>query len=239
MTYTNFENFCDSMMRYIKSAYDLSWGKDADKVAEAFISKPIYNLLAQDGSFSNRVFTLLSIPAKTAFSDVASDSYYSDAVAWAVENDVTSGTGNNAFSPEANCTRAQIMTFLWRAYGSATPTCTSNPFADVDENAYYYDAILWAIENGITTGISADAFGPDTSCNRAQAVTFLYRAAGSPTVSGTVGFSDVASDSYYKDAVSWAVANGITSGTGNNQFPPADTCTRAQIVTFLWRNLVG
>ncbi|MDY3926769.1 MAG: S-layer homology domain-containing protein [Anaerotignum sp.] len=174
-------------------------------------------------------------PAKSVnpFTDVPSGAYYEDAVIWAVEKGITSGTTETTFSPDASCTRAQMLTFMWRAAGSPKAT-GSNPFTDVSADAYYYDAVLWAVENGITSGISATTFAPDATVTRDQTVTFLYRAAGSPAANGS-SFSDVSSDAYYADAVAWAVQQNITSGTGDNQFSPNADCTRAQIVTFLYR----
>ena len=170
----------------------------------------------------------------TGFVDVPTNAYYADAVKWAVENGVTEGTSANTFSPDMSCTRAQMVTFLWRAAGSPAPKSTVNPFTDVQSGAYYYDAVLWAVEQGITSGTSATTFAPDVICTRAQAVTFLYRAAGSPAVTGG-SFADVAADAYYADAVAWAVSENITAGTGGNLFSPDVACTRAQIVTFLYR----
>lgn len=171
-----------------------------------------------------------------AFTDVAAGEYYYDAVLWAVSEGITSGTTATTFSPNASCTRGQMVTFLWRAAGSPKAS-GSNPFSDVSSDAYYYDAVLWAVENGITSGASATTFAPNATVTRSQTVTFLYRAAGSPAASDS-GFSDVSSDAYYANAVAWAVQNGITSGTGNRQFSPNADCTRAQIVTFLYRNAV-
>lgn len=167
------------------------------------------------------------------FSDVNPDSYYYDAVLWAVENGVTNGTGANTFSPDIAVSRAQMVTFLWRANGSPEAT-GANPFTDVDEDDYYYDAVLWAVGNGVTIGTSAETFSPDAVVTRAQAVTFQWRVAGSPVVSGS-SFDDVAADAYYVNAVTWAVANGITNGTGGNNFSPDASVSRAQAVTFLYR----
>ena len=139
------------------------------------------------------------------------------------------------FGPNQACTRAQMVTFLWRAAGSPAPASTENPFADIAQDAYYYDAVLWAAEQGITGGTGAETFSPNATVTRAQTVTFLYRAAGSPAVSGS-GFADVAADAYYADAVAWAADQGITSGTTAETFSPAQACTRAQIVTFLYRD---
>ena len=169
------------------------------------------------------------------FTDVYESDYYYDAVLWAVANGVTSGTSATTFSPNAPVTRAQMVTFLWRAYGSPKAT-GSNPFADVSADAWYYDAVLWAVANGVTVGTSATTFSPDAPVTRSQAVTFQWRAAGSPVVTGD-SFDDVAADAYYAGAVTWAVAGGITNGTGGNQFSPDVVVTRAQAVTFLWREL--
>lgn len=171
----------------------------------------------------------------SVFSDVSTKAYYSDPVQWALMNDITSGTSATTFSPDASCTRAQAVTFLWRAAGSPKPSSTKNPFTDVKAGTYYYDAVLWAVEQGITSGSTSTTFSPDAVCNRGQIVTFLYRANGSPTTSGNA-FSDVSSSAYYSSAVKWAVAEGITSGTSSKTFSPSANCTRGQIVTFLYRS---
>lgn len=181
-----------------------------------------------DASFSK-------IAASVNFRDVTQSDYYYDAVQWAVEKGITEGTSATTFSPGASCTRAQMVTFLWRAAGSPAPKSTVNPFTDVSASDYYYNAVLWAVENGITTGVSADRFAPGATVSRAQTVTFLYRANGSPAASGA-SFSDVAADEYYANAVAWAVRSGITTGTGNGKFTPNAPCTRGQIVTFLYRS---
>lgn len=168
------------------------------------------------------------------FVDVAESAYYYDAVLWAVENGITGGTSATTFSPNQACTRAQAMTFLWRAAGSPAPKTTSNPFTDVSSSAYYYDAVLWAVENGITAGTSATTFSPNNTCTRGQIMTFLWRADGSPASSGS-SFADVSADAYYADAVAWAVAESITAGTSATTFGPGQSCTRAQIMTFLYR----
>ena len=169
------------------------------------------------------------------FSDVTTNDYYYDAVLWAVENGVTNGSSATTFSPNVAVSRAQMVTFLWRAHGSPKATGT-NPFTDVSTSDYYYDAVLWAAANGVTTGTSATTFSPDMDVTRAQAVTFQWRAAGSDTVSGS-SFGDVATDAWYVNAVTWAVANGITNGTGGNAFSPDVVVSRAQAVTFLYREL--
>ncbi len=170
----------------------------------------------------------------TGFRDVPAGAYYADAVTWAVKEGITSGTSANTFSPNLSCTRAQMVTFLWRANGSPRAS-RANRFTDVSANAYYYDAVLWAAENGITSGSSATTFSPDAVLTRGQTVTFLYRAAGSPTVSGS-SFRDVAPGAWYANAVAWAVSKGVTTGTGGNHFSPDAPCTRAQTVTFLYRD---
>ena len=167
------------------------------------------------------------------FVDVPANAYYYNAVNWALANGVTAGTGANTFGPDSQCTRAQIMTFLWRAAGSPTVT-GANPFTDVASNAYYAQAVQWAVAQGITSGTSETTFSPDGTCTRAQAVALIYRAKGSPQVSGTNSFTDVDAGAYYADAVQWAVSNGVTSGTSATTFGPDSQCTRAQIVTFLY-----
>lgn len=169
------------------------------------------------------------------FVDVKDDAYYYDAVLWAVEQKITSGTSATTFSPEASCTRAQMVTFLWRAAGSPKVENGKNPFTDVKADAYYYDAVLWAVEQKITSGTSATTFSPDATVTRGQTVTFLYRNAGSPDVTGTMPFADVEADAYYAKAVLWAVEQKITTGTSETTFSPASDCTRGQIVTFLYR----
>ena len=168
-----------------------------------------------------------------AFVDVPEDAYYADAVNWAVRNGVTNGVADDVFAPDASCTRAQAVTFLWRAAGAPVADADCG-FADVDSSDYYYDAVVWAVTNGITNGVGDGLFAPDEVCTRAQIVTFLYRMAGSPKTDGTV-FGDVAADSYYASAVSWAVSGGVTNGVGNDSFAPDNICTRAQIVTLLYR----
>ena len=179
-------------------------------------------------------FTKIKEEPKVSFADVSTSAYYAAAVAWAVENGVTGGTSATTFSPDAACTRAQAVTFLWRAAGSPAPKSSVNPFPDVSTSAYYYDAVLWAVERGITAGTSATTFSPDATCTRGQIVTFLYRAVGT-TTSGTNPFVDVADSAYYADAVKWAVAEGVTAGTSATTFSPDASCTRGQIVTFLYR----
>ena len=169
-----------------------------------------------------------------SFFDVPTGQYYTDAVEWAVSNGITTGTGTAVFSPEQSCTRGQAVTFLWRAAGEPKGSASAS-FTDVPSNAYYADAVKWAVANGITSGTGNGRFSPDQVCTRAQIVTLMYRAVGSPAVTSRGGFSDVASGSYYHDAVIWAAANQVTGGTGEGKFSPDSPCTRGQIVTFLYR----
>ena len=173
--------------------------------------------------------------SENPFTDVPSGAYYEDAVIWAVKKDITSGTSATTFNPDGSCTRAQAVTFLWRAAGSPEPKSAAMPFTDVPAGSYFEKAVLWAVENGITKGTSDTTFTPDASCTRAQIVTFLWRAGGSHAVSGNSAFSDVAADAYYAAAVAWAEKNGVTGGIGGGLFGSDNTCTRAQIVTFLHR----
>ena len=172
------------------------------------------------------------------FYDVPNDAYFYEAVKWAVKNGITTGVGNDLFAPEQPCTRAQIVTFLWRAAGSPEPKGTAAGMTDVVSGSYYEKAVAWAIENGITTGTTTSTFSPDATCTRAQSVTFLHRALKG-TASGSTNFTDVASDAFYADAVNWAVANNVTNGTSNTTFSPNADCTRAEIVTFLYRAYQG
>ena len=174
-------------------------------------------------------------PQTGVFVDVATGSYYEDAVDWAVENGITQGTDDTHFSPDGICTRAQAVTFLWRAAGSPKPETRTMPFTDVPVGSYYYDAVLWAVENGITKGTSDTTFSPNMICTRAQIVTFLWRSEKSPAAGTANPFADVKSTAYYAGAVLWAVKENITKGTTSTTFSPNADCTRAQIVTFLWR----
>ena len=169
------------------------------------------------------------------FNDVPASAYYAEAVNWAVAKKITEGVGNDLFAPNQPCTRAQIVTFLWRAAGSPAPKNTSTSFGDVKSGSFYEQAVAWAVENGITGGTGDGKFSPDATCTRAQAVTFLYRASGAPAVSGNAAFSDVATNAYYADAVAWAAKNGITGGIGGGLFGSGNDCTRGQIVTFMYR----
>ena len=169
------------------------------------------------------------------FADVPGDSFYIDPVLWAVEKGITTGTSANTFDPNGNCQRAQVVTFLWRAAGEPEPTSGNNPFTDVKEGDFYYKAVLWAVEKGITNGLTADAFGPFELCNRAQVVTFLWRAMGEPASDAQVSFTDVLPGQFYTTAVAWAVEKGITNGISATEFGVGGICNRAQVVTFLYR----
>ncbi|MBQ2920304.1 MAG: S-layer homology domain-containing protein, partial [Oscillospiraceae bacterium] len=190
----------------------------------------------EDGSCS-RCDETQDVPAENPFVDVPDGIYFYDPVMWALENDITKGIDDTHFGPDVACTRAQVVTFLWRAAGSPEPTSTENPFVDVPEGIYYHKAVLWALENGITKGIEETHFGADLECTRAYVVTFLYRAMGKPEVASTESvFSDVADPGvYYYTPVLWAVENGVTKGVSANSFGVDQVCSRAQIVTFLYR----
>lgn len=168
------------------------------------------------------------------FSDVPSNKYYTKPVSWAVDWGITSGTSKSTFSPSKKCTRAEIVTFLYRAFGGE-PVETESDFSDVSEGAYYYDAVNWAVEEGITSGKSATTFAPHEECSRADAVTFLWRLDGEPEGAPQASFTDVAKGKYYYDAVNWAVAEDITSGLSRTSFGPQQKCSRGEIVTFLYR----
>ena len=169
------------------------------------------------------------------FQDVPRGEYYTEPVGWALRKGITNGTSSVDFSPMADCTRGQVVTFLWRAAGGPKPTSTRNPFSDVKPSDYYYNAVLWAVEKGITNGTSPTTFSPNSPCTRGQVVTFLWRYAGMPKTSGSNPFSDVKTGEYYYDAVLWASGKNVTNGTSPTTFSPNNTCTRGQIVTFLFR----
>ena len=177
-------------------------------------------------------------PVVNPFTDVKESDYFYDAVLWAVGEKITAGTSAKTFSPNEDCTRAQVVTFLWRAAGSPDPMTTTNPFQDVREKDYFYKAVLWAVENGITSGTSKTKFSPGEACTRVQVVTFLWRYEKQvEPKSSSNPFKDVKDNAYYYKAVLWAVENGVTSGTSKTKFSPDATCTRGQIVTFLYRDI--
>lgn len=184
---------------------------------------------------------LSAIPAYAAgeqsFTDVPVGAYYTDAVAWAVENGITGGVGGGRFDPDGTCTRSQTVTFLWRAYGSPEPAGKESPFTDVNKNDFFFKAALWASEKGITGGVGGGRFAPNDPCTRSQMVTFLWRAAGKPPVSEPSAFSDVAAGEFYADAVSWASGLGVVQGLPDGTFGVQGLCTRGQAVTFLWRQM--
>lgn len=182
---------------------------------------------------------LTPIQDDSAYNDVIDkNEYYYDAVNWATLAGVTQGTSDTTFSPNQSCTRAQLVTFLWRAAGSPEPETSENPFTDVAAGSYYEKAVLWAVENNITNGVDVGRFAPNRTCTRAQIVTFIYRAAGEPDIEvQSESFTDVAADAYYAKAVAWAVANDITNGVDVGLFAPDRTCTRGQGVTFLYRGI--
>ena len=248
------KNYSVTLYSTLSSGYEevvVTGVSNAEAIAVAQISGKLYGTNLNDvgtitvnGKISDSSILAGTVPTASAkpsqtnpFTDVSSSAYYYDAVLWAVGKGVTTGTGDGTtFSPNDPCTRAQIVTFLWRAYGKQKPTTIVNPFTDVKSGDYYYDAVLWAVEKGITAGTGdGTTFSPNDPCTRAQAVTFQWRAAGKPAVSGGSSFTDVVSGSYYADAVAWAVVKNITTGATNTTFNPNGTCTRGQIVTFLYR----
>lgn len=213
-----------------------------DSVGNIHACETMYDVRTETVLFTTNHLSLYYIGyapeliGENPFSDVSSTAYYYNAVRWAAAKGITAGTSAITFSPNASCTRAQMAVFLWRAAGSPEPRSAETPFVDVRPDAYYAKAVLWAAEQGITSGTSATTFSPDAVITRAQAVTFLYQAAGTPAVKGENPFEDVASDAYYATAVLWAAAEGITAGTSDTAFSPDTACTRAQIVTFLYRS---
>ena len=196
----------------------------------AYLSNFLFSSVLSDKNYDGS--------APLPFTDVADDAYYADSVAWAVENNVTSGVSATSFAPNASCTRGQMVTFLWRAAGSPEPKSTDTAFTDVKSGAYYEKAVAWAVENNVTTGTGAATFSPGATVTRGQSVTFLWRANGSAAAAGASAFTDVAASAYYASAVAWAVENNVTNGTGAATFSPNADCTRAQIMTFLYRSIV-
>ena len=195
----------------------------------AYISNFLFSSVLSDKNYDGSESVALP------FTDVAEGAYYADAVAWAIQNKVTSGVSATTFAPNASCTRGQMVTFLWKAAGSPEPKSLTTAFTDVKSGAYYEKAVAWAVENKVTTGTSATTFSPDATVTRGQSVTFLWKANNSPAAEGTSAFTDVAAGAYYAPAVAWAVEKGVTSGMSATTFAPNSNCTRAQIVTFLYR----
>ncbi len=235
-----FEAKIDGMNVVITPKADLQPGTYTDTLyvhtengAVHFISVTL--TVTEKSADSDLPFWLPAAIGSNPFSDVAGGAYYNEAVRWAVRNGVASGTDAKHFSPDAACTRGQAVTFLWRAAGCPAPALAENPFADVKSTDYCYDAVLWAVQTGVAKGTSASTFSPDAACTRGQIVTFLYRAAGSPSGYANSGYTDVPETSYCAAPVAWAVALRVTSGTSAITFSPDALCTRAQIVTFLYR----
>ena len=196
----------------------------------AYLSNFLFSSVLSDKNYDGS--------APLPFTDVTDDAYYADAVVWAVSKSITSGATATTFAPNASCTRGQMVTFLWRAAGSPAPEAADAAFTDVASGAYYEKAVAWAVENNVTTGTSATTFSPGATVTRGQSVTFLWRANGSAAAAGASAFTDVAASAYYASAVAWAVENNVTNGTGAATFSPNADCTRAQIVTFLYRSIV-
>ena len=219
--------------------YELGSIEVLDKNGDALKLKDLgsgkFSFVMPDGKVSVKEEFVKTAP--TSFVDVPANAYFADAVKWAVDKGVTNGLSDTMFGPYASCTRAQIVTFLWRAAGSPEPK-TASSFTDVPVSTYYAKAVAWAVENGITNGMTETTFAPDATCTRGQIVTFLYRALKG-TASGSTNFTDVKSDTFYADAINWAVANNVTNGTSNTMFSPNADCTRAEIVTFLYRAYQG
>lgn len=226
----------------IHKAQSLLESGDISAESVAALTAELTALLKKDGAApqAGAGRKTASEPAPTAapkaaavqFADVKKDAYYYDAVQWAVQKGVASGTSETTFGPEQNCTRAQAISFLWRAAGSPAPQNAKGPFSDVADGAYYQQAVAWAAERGIVSG---STFNPDAEVTRGQLATFLYREAGSPGVTKAAAFTDVPADAYYSKAAAWVAEKGIASGTGENTFSPDAVCTRGQIVTFLYR----
>ncbi len=241
-----------ALKNYLKSATDVTEACDQFRqtyeVTSADISRrreyaaAAYQKYA--GTAVTPITTAAPVPTPTpqpatvaGFHDVFENNYFANSVIWAVQKGITTGTSKTKFSPNATCTRAQMVTFLWRANGSPAPADEVNPFQDVPGEKYYAPAVLWAVEQGITTGTSQSHFSPDKDCTRGQAVTFLWRSNGSPESTVTQNpFADVKSGSYCYNAVLWAIQQGVTTGKNSTQFDPDGVCTRAQVVTFLYRD---
>ena len=212
-----------------------SWGSSPNEInAGAIYFYVTGNTAASNPFAGNTPNASESTPTTPTFTDVAANAYYANSVAWAVDKGITAGTSKTTFSPNSTCTTAQILTFLWRSQGSPEPTSKTNTFTDIQESDYFYKAALWAKEKNI---ISKDStvFGGNTPCTRSSAVLYIWRATGFPAATKASSFTDVAATTIYAPAVDWAVEQGVTSGTSKTTFSPDTTCTRAQIVTFLYR----
>ena len=212
----------------------LTEGVKCSVCGEILVAQEVIPALGHD--FVDGECTRCDAVQKKFFEDVPADEFYYDPVVWAVDNGITTGVSDTLFNPKGTCVRGQAVTFLWRAAGCPEPTLTENPFVDVQESDFFYEAVLWALERGITTGVNDTHFAPTMECNRAQIVTFLYRAVDEPSVDGIENpFTDVTEEDFFCDAVLWAVENGFTTGTTDSTFAPYVTCNRAQVVTFLYR----
>ena len=209
--------------------------KNGDSLKLKDLGNGKYSFVMPDGKVSVEAEFVKT--AATSFADVPANAYFADAVKWAVDKGITNGLSDTMFGPYESCTRAQIVTFLWRAAGSPEPK-TASSFTDVPANAYYAKAVAWAVENGITNGMTETTFAPNATCTRGQSVTFLYRALKG-SAGATSSFVDVPTNAFYADAVGWAVSGKVTDGTSNTTFSPDDNCTRGQIVTFLYRAYQG
>lgn len=231
--------FCKSIQMYKHSImlaceYGMKYIEDKESTSE---TSNAITFLSKQKLVTSEIECHDSTLDQIVFNDVPQGSYYSDAIGWAVNKGIASGTSDSTFSPDATCTRAQAVTFLWRASGSPKVEDVKNSFVDVPEDSYYHDAVLWAVSEGITSGTSTNTFSPDEQCTRGQIVTMMYRDAGSPTVqAGSGNFRDVEQNAFYSPAVNWAVSESVTSGTAEDRFGPNDACTRAQILTFLYRD---
>ena len=247
--------YCDMVNHWPAESYKVAKSAVATAGSGAAVTLDIIHNAAMNSGFGNYATlrnkayaycknlnwdtVLVSQPpvsTPSGFTDVPADKWYADSVKWAVDQGITTGTGNGCFSPDTPCTRAQAVTFLWRAMGCLKPSTTVELFKDVDPSAYYYQAVLWAAEQGITNGTGEGMFSPNQQCSRAEIVTFLWRAKGQPSAPNS-SFDDVAADSFCAAAVNWAYQEGITTGTNATCFSPDTICTRAHIVTFLYRDM--
>lgn len=230
-------NTCENLEQIIFQGDPPAFGEHIFTLSTLTAYYPADNSAWNASVFNQFDSNVTWVPDKVApFTDVASYLWYADAIKWASTQNITAGVSATAFAPNDSCTRAQVVTFLWRAAGRPEPKTQKNPFVDVKESDYFYKAVLWATENGITAGVNATHFAPHATCTRCQAVSFLYRAAGRPEPeSQSVSFEDVPQDAYYRTAVLWALEKGVTSGTSAATFEPDAKCTRAQIVSFLYR----
>lgn len=226
--------YIDDELKYSTSTYPYTYTIDCNTLTAG---DHTIKVVFDDGASKSYSFDSAKYYTDTPFLDVPGNRYYTQPVIWAVENGITYGTSDTTFSPELGCTRGQIVSFLYRAAGSPVVSGNNNPFTDVKSTDYYYDAVQWAVNNGITFGTSESTFSPKQNCTRAQVVSLLWRYEHSPAASSSIAFTDVSPDAYYYQAVRWAVESGVTSGTSDTTFSPKDTCTRAQIVSFLYRDL--